>query len=72
MDKGDTEEFQVTAVYDDDTKEALTKGIRWTSSNEEIAVVDENGRVTAKEKGNVQIIATFQGKKAVFLVQVKG
>lgn len=72
LDKGDFEELQVTAVYDDDTKEALTKGIRWTSSNEEIAVVDENGRVTAKEKGKVQITATFQGKKAIFLVQVKG
>ncbi|TQR38960.1 Ig-like domain-containing protein [Brevibacillus brevis] len=72
LDKGDTEELKVTAVYDDDTKEALTNGIRWTSSNEAVAVVDENGRVTAKEKGKVQIIATFQGKKAVFPVQVKG
>ncbi|WP_429860871.1 Ig-like domain-containing protein [Brevibacillus reuszeri] len=34
-----------------------------TSSNEEIAVVDENGQVTAKQKGEVQIIATYRGKK---------
>ncbi|WP_312109834.1 Ig-like domain-containing protein [Brevibacillus reuszeri] len=72
LDKGDIEELKVTAVYDDDTEEALTNGIRWTSSNEEIAVVDENGQVTAKQKGKVQIIATYQGKKAVFPVQVKG
>jgi len=42
-----------------------------TSSNEEIAVVDENG-LTAKQKGKVQIIATYQGKKTVFPAQVKG
>lgn len=72
LNKGETEALQITAVYDDDTKETLTNGIQWTSSNEDVAGVDENGRVTAKAKGKAQIIATFQGKRAVFPIQVKG
>lgn len=37
---------------------ALDKTITWTSSNEKIATVDENGLVTAKSEGTVVITAT--------------
>ena len=34
------------------------KGIKWTSSSDEIATVDENGKVTALKEGEVKITAT--------------
>ena len=37
---------------------ATYKDINWTSSNEDIATVDDNGLVTAKGTGNVSITAT--------------
>ncbi len=39
----------------------LNKEIVWTSSNEDIAVVDENGLVTAISDGEVTITATHKG-----------
>lgn len=54
--------------YGTDVKEKLTatvtpnettnKNVKWTSSNNKIATVDENGYVTAKGKGTVRITAT--------------
>lgn len=54
--------------YGKDVKEKLTatvtpdettnKNVKWTSSNNKIATVDENGYVTAKGKGTVRITAT--------------
>ena len=37
---------------------ATVKGLKWESSNESIATVDENGNVTGLKKGNVKITAT--------------
>lgn len=37
---------------------ATIKEIKWKSSNESIATVDENGKVTCKEEGKVTITAT--------------
>lgn len=37
---------------------ATYKDINWTSSNEDVATVDDNGLVTAKGTGNVSITAT--------------
>ena len=54
--------------YGTDVKEKLTatvtpnettnKNVKWTSSNNKIATVDENGYVTAKSKGVARITAT--------------
>jgi uncharacterized protein YjdB len=38
--------------------EAKNKSITWTSSNNSVATVDQNGNVTAKAMGSVEIIAT--------------
>lgn len=62
-----TNKFALTR-YGTDVKEKLTatvtpdettnKNVKWTSSNNKIATVDENGYVTAKGKGTVRITAT--------------
>lgn len=43
-------------------EEATDKSVAWTSSNPEIASVDENGLVTTKAAGNVTITATAKDK----------
>ena len=46
--------------------------VTWTSSNTAVATVDSNGNVTAVEKGNATITATYSGKTATCQVTVKG
>jgi len=43
-------------------KETILSGIIWSSSNNEIATVDETGKVTAKKSGIVTINASTQNK----------
>ncbi len=42
------------------------KAVTWTSSDNAIATVDQNGKVTAKSKGNVTITATSKQEGSVF------
>jgi len=56
---GDTVEL-IAAVSPVD---ATDKNITWSSSNEEIATVDENGVVTAHKSGTVKITASSANKK---------
>ncbi len=44
---------------------ATTKALNWTSSNDEIATVDENGNVTAYKNGEVTITATATDESGV-------
>ena len=46
--------------------------IKWTSSNNRVATVDENGVVTGVGAGNATITASAGGKKATAAVTVKG
>ena len=48
--------YQLTATVKPDN--AANKGIVWTSSNESVATVDENGVITAIAKGTATITAT--------------
>lgn len=46
--------------------------LTWNSSNEKVATVDQNGKITAKSKGTAKIIATDKnGNSAVCNVTVK-
>ena len=69
LNKGDTETLIVTVLPDDATNKAVT----WSSSNEAVATVDQNGQVTAKGKGTADITVTSQAdstKKATCSVTV--
>ena len=43
---------------------AAEKGVTWSSSNPEIATVDETGKVTAKKKGTCTITAKAKGEES--------
>lgn len=64
--------FKLTATVK--PKNASYKTVRWTSSDEDIAIVDSSGNVTALSDGNVTIKATTKdnsGKTAVCFVIVQ-
>ena len=55
---GIEEQLQLTVNFD--PAEAANKNVTWTSSNEEVATVDENGRVTAHSLGTTDITVTTE------------
>jgi uncharacterized protein YjdB len=56
--EGTSEQIKATVTPD----QAINKGVVWSSSNEAVAVVDENGVVTAKKEGTALITAaTVEG-----------
>ena len=62
------ETFQLTATIT--PEEAADRKIEWNSTAAEIASVDENGLVTAKEIGNAVITASLEGKSASCVITV--
>ncbi|NLJ95915.1 MAG: hypothetical protein GX321_02075 [Clostridiales bacterium] len=66
---GETKELKATI----EPKNATYKGAIWTSSDNNIAMIDEDGFITALEAGTVTITASAQdnsGKKAICYVTV--
>ena len=53
----------VTLVAETVPADATDPGITWSSSDDSIAVVDKNGKVTGKKEGSVTITATSSNKK---------
>lgn len=45
------------------SKAAQKKGVAWISSNQKIADVSQNGRITAKKNGKATITAKIKGTK---------
>ncbi|WP_283653784.1 leucine-rich repeat protein [Paenibacillus sp. RC334] len=52
--------------------EVVSGPITWTSSNESVASVDQNGMVKAKAAGTATITATASGKSATSRIMVEG
>ena len=66
INRGDIVELKVTIKPND----ATNKKITWKSSNEKIAKVDKNGKITGIGSGETTITATVDGKKATCKVTV--
>lgn len=66
--KGNTKQLTVTYLPEDTTD---NKSVVWSSNNEEVAVVSENGTVTAKKAGVAEITATVGSLTSVTTVTVK-
>lgn len=65
MNPGDTWKPTVTIV-----PEGLNLSINWSSSNSDIATVDENGTIMAVSEGNAEITAECGGKTACITIDV--
>ena len=48
----------------------VKKGVKWSSTNEEIAVVDDTGKVTGKKAGKTTIYAKIYGKTLKCKIEV--
>lgn len=63
-----------TPKYTLNPEDASKTDLKWTSQNEDIAVVDENGEITAKARGSVNIICEavdgIEGRKAKATLRV--
>ncbi len=64
---GDTETLTAIITPADAT---LREGIKWVSSDKNVATVDDNGKVKAVKEGTATISATVEGKKAECQVSV--
>lgn len=54
LEVGATKQLKVNVLPED----AFDKSVKWSSSNEEVATIDESGLLTAVEAGNATITAT--------------
>ena len=61
----------VNGRYSDGRETKINKGVTWSSSDDRIASVDSSGRVTARNSGNVQIDASYEGKNREIKLTVK-
>jgi len=58
------------ATYRDDSKDEVTEDIEWSSSNEKVASVDEEGQISALAKGRATISAKYGGKTVKITITV--
>ena len=49
---------------------ATNKTVTWSSSNESVAIVDQNGKLTARSVGGTYITAEVEGKRDEFYLRV--
>ena len=68
LDVNGTAKLNATVKPDDATNKTVT----WKSDNEGVAIVDNNGNVTAKAAGTATITATVDGKSVSCKVTVNG
>jgi uncharacterized protein YjdB len=62
----------LTATLRDANGNTLTgRAVMWTSSNTNVATVSSTGVVTARDRGNVTITATSEGKSGTATVVVQ-
>ena len=61
-------------VIDKNNSEIDDPEVVWSSTNELVAIVDQNGRVTTKSKGSTSIIATvenIQGMAEIYVSNIR-
>ncbi|HZG16759.1 MAG TPA: S8 family serine peptidase [Candidatus Bathyarchaeia archaeon] len=58
------------ATYRDDSMDEVTEDIEWSSSNEKVASVDDEGQISAVAKGRATISAKYGGKTVKITITV--
>ncbi|RMG41325.1 MAG: DUF1553 domain-containing protein [Planctomycetota bacterium] len=68
--KGETQRILVRAWYTDGTVRDVTRWVKWSSSNEAVARVDQSGRVQLVGPGEGAIVAWYDSRIAIARVTV--
>ena len=68
--KGQTQQLAVTAVYSDGTKQDVTRLAVFQSTDAKVASVDADGKVKAEEFGSAAIVAIYLRQSAVVRLRV--
>lgn len=69
---GETRQFTATAILEDGSPLNVTGQSAWESADAAIATINEFGVATAKQRGQTQITATYQGVSATVTMDVNG
>lgn len=69
--KGETQQTVTQAVYDDGSYKVVSEGVAYTSSNPNVATVDEHGLITAISSGSTVITVEYAGKFIDIVVNVR-
>lgn len=64
VNRGATEQFQVTGTYSDGTTVDVTEQVSWTSGNPAVATIDSTGLATGQSAGTTSIQASLSGVTA--------
>lgn len=70
LSKGETQQLVGYATYSDQTKRDVTEWVRWTSTNEAVCTVDNEGRVSIIGPGEGAIVGWYTSKISVARVTV--
>ena len=70
LQKGQTQQLAVSAVYSDGTKQDVTRLAIFQSTDTKVASVDADGKVKAEEFGAAVIVATFLRQSGVVRLRV--
>ena len=68
---GDTSNVSFYKDSDDETAGIIETGVKWKVSNSNIATIDNDGIIIAKEKGTVTVTGTYKGHKATRKITIK-
>ena len=65
MKAGTSATLQIAAYYADGTKQVVSSGVQWYSTDSKVAAIDrDSGKLRAIAKGKATIIAGYEGKTA--------
>ncbi|MGD8190716.1 Ig-like domain-containing protein [Brevibacillus ginsengisoli] len=67
---GEAEQLQLTTTYSNKKTEDVTDWAAWSSSNPEVATVDESGKLKAIAPGEAVITAAYGGKTTQISIKV--
>ena len=67
---GETRVMSVTAHYTDETDSDVSRWTKWSSTNDAVATVDEQGVVTVNGPGEGAVVATYASQLAIARITV--
>ncbi|MFS0553607.1 Ig-like domain-containing protein [Brevibacillus sp. 179-C9.3 HS] len=70
LEEGDEVQLTLTAIYSDKNEQEVTELATWSSSDEDVVEVTEDGELTAQGEGRATITATYGGKKVTIRILV--